>query len=264
MIMPSPVGAQPQNSKKKLLLITPKNPEKCTQIKRPTNMTAKHEDEVAAHEAKREKKKKKHQDKVERLIYFLQSHGHTVAYEQQLKDKYVPSKLLWLQEEVNIADYVLLIITHSLNLLLGQGKVPDEEDLFVGDYMQNLVSGLVKKPDGSKVKFVCVFLDGAIRKELLPPARVGGNTYCLMEPFELQEGRNDDIHDFMTLLGRKSLSNYHKLLFTLFSLFIHRLRFCFRNRELTGFATNNFCGFMLFIIVIHFINKFLISCFFSF
>ena len=203
------IGATPSISssttqEKSVLLISAKNPGENLQIRPPVQITDSQErmfdDEVCTNEDKRWKNTEEHVQRVIRFAAFLELCGITVAHEQQLDDKYVSSKLLWLEEMVEISEYIVLIITPSLPVLLRQKDVPNEETFFKGDLLRNLISGHVKRKDRSEIKFVCVFLNSPIEPALIPDARATGYSYCLMEPFDIQPGRADNIEAFMSLI----------------------------------------------------------------
>ena len=203
------IGATPSISssttrEKSVLLISAKNPRKNLQLRPPAQMTdsqkQKFDNEVCINEDKRWKNTEEHMQRVKRLAIFLESRGITVAHEQQLDDTYVSSKLAWFEEMVEISEYIVLIITPSLPVLLRQKDVPNEETFFKGDFLRNLISGHVERKDGNEIKFVCVFLNSAIDPALIPGARATGYSYCLMEPFDIQPGRADNIEAFMSLI----------------------------------------------------------------
>ena len=203
----SSTSASSSGAQKKITLIYAKNPGRYEQIAPPEEMTAseerEYEQEVAEHEGAREDRIKAHCKRVERLVCFLEALGMIVAYERQLDDEHVSSKPNWLVENVETSDFVVLVITPSFKELLHQKKVPDDETFFKGDYLSNYLSGHSKKPDGSHIKFVCVFLGSSKREDQIPPYVATANSYALIEPFdELGEGRRDDIMAFKSLMTK--------------------------------------------------------------
>ena len=185
-----------------------KNPGLYEQIKPPAHMTASQKEEyhqeVLANEAKRDKRIKEHVAMVVRLAEFLISLGIVVAYEKQLDDEHVPSKHQWLEENMEKSDFIVLVITPSLKQLLNQKDVPENETFFKGESLSNMINGSVKKNDGSRIKFVCVFLKSAKHPEYIPPGLASVNSYALFEPFALEDDdeRRDDIKAFTSLMQR--------------------------------------------------------------
>jgi hypothetical protein len=203
----STLSTTPNTSrKKKVLLIYPKNPGEYEQIKPPDNMTAAqkeaYEREVIDHEGDQEKRIKLHEERVERFARFLQSLDIAVAYEKQLDDQHIRSKLTWLEENVDNSDFVVLVITPSLNQLLKKEDIPEKETFFKGETLSNMIHGYVNKSDGSRIKFVGVFLNTPPCQKHIPLGIAASNSYEVFKPFELKDGRRDNLAPFISLVKK--------------------------------------------------------------
>ena len=161
-----------------------------------------YEREVAAHEGDQEKRIKLHEERVERFAGFLQSLDIAVAYEKQLDDQHVLSKPKWLIENVENSDFVVLVITPSLNQLLKKGDIPENETFFKGETLSNMIHGYVNKSDGSRIKFVGVFLHTPKWQKYFPPGIAASNSYEAFEPFDLKDGRRDNLAAFISLVTK--------------------------------------------------------------
>ena len=159
-----------------------------------------YEREVIDHEGDQEKRIKLHEESVERFAGFLQSLDITVAYEKQLDDQHVQSKLKWLIENVEKSDFVVLMITPSLNQLLTKEDIPENETFFKGETLSNMIHGYVNKSDGSRIKFVGVFLNTPKCLNNVPSGIAASNSYDVFEPFELKDGRRDNLATFISLV----------------------------------------------------------------
>ena len=191
---------------RKVTLIYAKNPGQYEQIKPPRQMKASEEEEyyeeVITNEAEREQSIQLHVERVVRFAQYLESLGINVAYENQLDDQHVSSKQIWLEENVESSDFVILVITPSFRKLLSQKEVPQNETFFKGNYLNNIISGHANKSDGTPNKFVCVFLHSPYCQRYIHPSIATGNSFVLYEPFELKDGRRDDIAKFSSLMTK--------------------------------------------------------------
>lgn len=196
----------------KATVLYPHNPEVYEQIA-PPNMeesqrrdphlavviNAEHDDEVVQNENGIKDKIDSHKKDVKGLVNFLISLGISTAYDQQIEDRPIESKTQWLQEEIKDSDYVIIVITPSFLHLLN--AAPEEELIFKGPYVHNLITGLEKRRDGSKINLVCVFLDRTKRLDEVPTSLKTGHVFELWAPFVQHDGRSDDLNTFLSLLN---------------------------------------------------------------
>jgi hypothetical protein len=205
--------AEPTNVPRRRLKVTivyAQNPGEYKQIHPPpgpltASQEAAYQEEMFQNEAKRERIIASHKRQVAEIAHFLEGLGIEAVYEGQLDDKHVPSKLQWLQQNVEDSDYVVLVITPSLNTLLNEEKPPEGEMFFRGQYLHNLISGQVDSTHKKPVAIVCVFLNRPKCRKEIPPSLVTGPMYELWSPFVQDSARSDDLGAFISCLrGRNS------------------------------------------------------------
>jgi hypothetical protein len=209
--VPDPVPG-PILRRKKVTIISAQNPVEYKQIRPPpapmtASQEAAYQEEVFQNEAKREKIIESHKRQVAEIAHFLGDLGIEIVigieYKgRQLDGKLVPFEPQWLQQD---SDYVVLVITPSLNKLLNENKPPEREVLFMGPYLHNLISGQLVSRHKKPFEIVCVFLNRPICREEIPPSLVTGRTYELWSPFVQDSARSDDLGAFISCLrGRNS------------------------------------------------------------
>lgn len=209
-----PVLIDPPPSRAYLVTVVyPQNPVVYTQIAPPDFQTiqrdnpgltvddinARYRDQVADNEASIKRNISVQRELVKQFVHFLQRLPVRVVYDQQLDDQHVESKTLWMQERIRDSDYVILVITPSF--LHFMRRAPKEEIFFQGPYLHNLILGLEKKSDGSKIKVVCAFLNRPKCLNHAPADLRTGSIFELWKPFQRGgEERGDDLENFVSLL----------------------------------------------------------------
>ena len=161
--------------------------------------------EVLENEERREQNVTYQRELVKMFADFLTILGIAVAYDQLIKDCPIDNKRKWIQDQIKDSDYVIFIITPSFKTLMEGEDTPDEEMIFQGPYLHNLMSKPEKNFNEEKIALVSVFLDRCKRSEHIPKALETGNVFELWKPFVQDERRKDDLLSFCSfIMGEKS------------------------------------------------------------
>ena len=221
------MGSEPQTSGRnrtasgkrllpKATVIYAHNPELYQQIARPDvqallrqrptltreQIETQYEAEVIENEGQMKENIRENKGLVAMFASFLTGLSITVVYDQDLEDCYVASKTQHMDEQIKDSDYVILVITPSFIPFLN--KAPQEELIFMGPYLHNLIRCPGRNKSGRKIKIICVFLDRVKDIELVPTELKTGSIYELWHPFQLDEERKNETHNLVTLmLGKK-------------------------------------------------------------
>ena len=200
----------------KATIIYAQNPEIYQQIARPDvqallrqhltltreQIETQYEAEIFENERQMEENIRENKELVAMFASFLTGLSITVVYDQDLDDRYVPSKTQYMYEQIKDSDYVILVITPSLVSLLT--KAPQEELIFMGPYLHNLIRSPGRNNSGKEIKIICVFLDRPRNIELVPTELKTGSIYELWQPFHLDKERKDETQNFVKLMLGKN------------------------------------------------------------
>ena len=138
-----------------------------------------------------------HEEEVAKFAAFLQKSGVAVAYDRLLDDTSAANKLRWTQEQIADSDYVVLVITPSFLHFLQQQPPPEEEYIFSGDYLFNIIHG-------TDITFLPIFLNRPKELSLLPKAREANSLYEVRFPLDLTDSsRGDDLMSLYRLLTKQ-------------------------------------------------------------
>ena len=146
----------------------------------------------------------KQREQVKEFAEFLQRNKIKVYYDQPIEDTHIACFPKWLDGNIEKSDYVIIVITPSFIKFLRQDRVPDKEKVFHGNYLYNLCSDQLRKPDGSRYRVVSVFLNRTVEKGLIPPSLQSGSYYELWAPYCLGEGRHDQLQSFVSLITSRN------------------------------------------------------------
>ena len=141
---------------------------------------------------------KQHMSKVHSLAVFLQQAGVAVSYDQLLLDVGSDNIMRWCQEQIEDADFVILIITDSFREFLDGEPPPEKEHLFVGNYLSNFVHN----PRGKQL--LPVFFDQPINPQLVPKCLEMSRWYYVRMQPTLALGQGDDLETLYALLTKQN------------------------------------------------------------
>ena len=149
------------------------------------------------HEQEQKNKIQRHTDAVQRLCTYLSQLGVAVAYDQYWKGQHIGNLLHHFERQIADSDFVLLIITPSMNHYLQNVAPIDEEILFTDNLLYNLMT--VKKPPGTN--FVPIFVNSHKIIDLIPSCLASAMSYELLEPFDYQKSGMYDLYALLTNQG---------------------------------------------------------------
>ena len=150
--------------------------------------------EKQTHEYEQRKKIEEHTQTIQRLATYLSTLGVPVVYDEYWRGKHVTNQIQKFEEQITDSDYVLLIITPSMNHYLQNTAPIDEEILFTDNFLFNLMT--VKKPSGTN--FIPVFVNSTKNSVLVPTHLASATLYELKEPFDYQRGGTYDLYKLLT------------------------------------------------------------------
>jgi hypothetical protein len=136
--------------------------------------------------------------KIHSLAVFLQQAGIAVSYDQLLLDVGSDNIMRWCQEQIEDADFVILIITNSFREFLDGDVPPEKEHLFVGNYLSNFVHN---PPRGKQL--LPVFFDQPVNSQLIPKCLEMCRLYSVYTLPSLALGRGDDLETLYALLTKQ-------------------------------------------------------------
>ena len=141
-----------------------------------------------------------HNELVHRFANFLTSNGLDVAYEGLLQDKSTSNCMRWFQEQLNMSDFVILIVTESLNYFLSDRRTfphNGQEKIFESEFLHNFVHQ-PSKP------LLPVFLGHPTNLDLLPDVLKCSSTYHIKdtEDFSLLRSEMDNLYAALTNQSR--------------------------------------------------------------
>ena len=155
--------------------------------------------EILKHEVEQKKRIRQHERSVYMFATFLQHSGVAVAYDQLLYDSSVSNRKMWFEKQIKDSDYIILIITRSFDKFLGGSKLPDDEYMFKGNYLYNIID------HPGDLNFLPVFLDEKKNIDLLPPALKHTPSCEIQYPFDVQsQSRQDDLVKLYRLLTKQA------------------------------------------------------------
>lgn len=150
--------------------------------------------ECYEHQISRDTKISEHMKLVYLFANFLRSSGVNVEFDQDLNDVGCDNYLKWCLDKIEASQHVILIVTPSLKDFL-RSKAPDEEWLFVGDSLYNLI-------EGNSKPFLPVFLNIPKDNDLLPVSLHNSSRYEVWGDFTLKNERTDNLVDlYARLIG---------------------------------------------------------------
>ena len=141
---------------------------------------------------------RRHTETVKRLAVFLTERGVPVVYDDYFNGSHVSNRLQQYEQQIVDSDYVLLVITPSMNYYLTNVAPIDEEILFTEDFLFNLMT--VKKPQGTH--FIPVFINCQHDTGLVPTFLASAKSYAITEPFDCHSG---DLRDMYCLFTNRSV-----------------------------------------------------------
>ena len=147
---------------------------------------------------------RQHHALVKSLADFLCKYNVPVAHEQLTRDQGVDNLLKWVQKQVDDSDFVILVITPSLNVFLLERPPPEDEPLFVGDYLYNLINNRPPHLKG----VLPVFINQVREHDIFPKSLEASTSYEIHQPFELDGSRqrSDDLHELYAVLTGQVLN----------------------------------------------------------
>ena len=151
---------------------------------------------VGAHNLQQETNIKQHMAKIYGLATFLQQAHVTVVYDQPILDVGHDNFMRWCQEQMEDADFVILIITESFKEFINGEVPPESEKIFVGNFLSNFIHN---PPQGKLL--LPVFLDQAVNCQLLPKCLEMNTMYSVYTPPML--GRGDNLEALYALLTKQ-------------------------------------------------------------
>ena len=96
-------------------------------------------EEILRHARAEEKAIEANKKLVYRFAQFLQKNAIIVSYDQMLTDTGASNLTKWSQQQIEDSDFVILIVTPSLCDFLSNEVPAEEEYLFVGDFLYNMI-----------------------------------------------------------------------------------------------------------------------------
>lgn len=150
--------------------------------------------EKQEHENRQRSKIQRHTETVHRLAKYLTAVGVPVVYDEYWTGKHVTNQLQQFERQIADSDYVLLVITPSMNHYLTNVAPVNEEILFTDNFLFNLMT--VKKPPGTE--FIPVFVNSPKDVHLIPTSLASAMSYVLMEPFDCHNGDFSDLYRLIT------------------------------------------------------------------
>ena len=144
---------------------------------------------------RREQAIQEHMKLVRDFAEFLQRHHVKVYYDQQAEHSGCTNLMKWFEARIDESDYVILVATSSLLDFL-EGEVPiEEEPLFVGDYLYNLIHLSTKH-------VLPLFLNRGKDGDLLPVNLKASSLFQVSIPFCIDptQRRSDDLDKLYALL----------------------------------------------------------------
>ena len=153
---------------------------------------------MLGHDAALRNRIRYHEQLVHKFATFLQHSGIAVAYDQLLYDSSVSNRKMWFEKQIEDSDYIILIITPSFHQFLGDSELPDDEYMFKGNYLYNIID------HPGDLNFLPVFLDEKKNIDLLPPALRHIPSCEIQYPFDVQsQSRQDDLVKLYRLLTKQ-------------------------------------------------------------
>lgn len=153
-------------------------------------------EEILRHAQAEEKAIEANKKLVYRFAQFLQKNAIIVSYDQMLTDTGASNLMKWSQQQIEDSDFVILIVTPSLCDFLSNEVPAEEEYLFVGDFLYNLIHN----PPANK-PLLPVFLERVKDIGFLPKALEASTSYEIWQPFSIEHTpRNDDLESLYARL----------------------------------------------------------------
>ena len=185
---------------KTVFIAYPRNPEAYVYLEPPPD-DASPQDWQEYHAASQEQERTQratimeHERLVDEFAKFLQASHVTVYYDQQAIHSGCTNLMKWFEARIEESDYVILVGTPSLLEFL-QGEVPvEEEPLFVGDYLYNLIHLSTKH-------VLPLFLNSDKNVDFLPVELQASSLFQVVRPFCIDpaQRRSDDLDKLYALL----------------------------------------------------------------
>ena len=157
--------------------------------------------ENAQHEEQQQKKIDAHKILVKSFADCLRERGVAVAYDGYFEQERLQCTHQVYEQQIRDSDFVLLIITPSLNYYL-EHDPPGKEPmglLFASKSLYNMMT--VQRPPGTH--FIPVFLNQEKDSSLIPISLVSSTTYTIYHPFDITTG---DLYYLYALLTNQEVN----------------------------------------------------------
>lgn len=184
----------------KVFVVYARNPTVYTQVAPPKPVPDMTDEELQAftveatqHLQRQEEAIRNHQALIRRFASFLQRSLIAVSYDQLLLDTGAGNQMRWYQEQIADSDYLILVITPSFKEFLQDEAPPEEEYIFTGHYLFNLINN-----PSPHLRFLPVFLNQPADRELLPVALKAASVFQIVEPFDVQRGDMCSLYAILT------------------------------------------------------------------
>ena len=153
-------------------------------------------EEMHHHAEQQQSNKQAHEDLVKEFAECLHSKGVAVAYDRYFEQERIECTYLYYEQQIRDSDFVLLVITPSLEYYL-KNDPPDEEPmapLFASKALVNLMS--VQRPP--RTHFIPIFLDCDRDTSLVPVCLAGASMFTIHRPFDVEKGDLYNLYNILT------------------------------------------------------------------
>lgn len=144
-----------------------------------------------------------HEQLVRRFARFLQGAQVAVSYDQLLTDTGAANVKLWMEQQINDSDFIILIVTPSFYQFLTDKSLvpPGKESTFVGHDLYNYIHN-----PPPNIRILPVFLNRWKDVSLLPKSLEAASLYEIWEPLHVssQAPRQDDLEALYCLLTKQN------------------------------------------------------------